>query len=118
MSCRSLVIAKITVTGLPGNPPYAEVDHDDNAKSFVVKVVTQNVGTVKVGETETELTLQSPEAGQIDVVDIYDHNAAPSTAHCRGQQTMDPWPTSHTRLTSKLYLSGQSRRLPFSGRSI
>ena len=60
-----LIIAKITVTELPGNPPYAEVDHNDNAKTFVVKVVTQNIGTVKVGKTETFFKLEENLEGPI-----------------------------------------------------
>ena len=54
-----LVITKITITELPGTPPYIVVDNRDNAPGFVVRVVTMNVGNAVAKKSRTELSFET-----------------------------------------------------------
>lgn len=53
-----LVIRKIEIKELPGNPPYVALDEKSRAPGFRIAVTTMNFGR-KVGQTATDLTLES-----------------------------------------------------------
>ncbi len=76
-----LVIKKIVIKRLPGDPPYIAVDHSGAAPGFVVQAVTRNIGGAPAKRFRTQLEFQTlggkPVHGMSEAV----RDLAPRTNH-------------------------------------